>query len=318
MKTSLRFAVGSAKWLWRITFVTILVLSLSFNFIAIFGGAVFGAVSSAVGSITGAKTLVAQHADEIADLNADLVAERRVQRELRGDVADISGDLAVARTANRELRDEVTELGEEVATSKTALRRTRNEVLDLSEDLAAARLARRQLQDDLAEGLVIFKGRKIALREAVEETADTVSSRAAKSATRNTASMAGEALPYVGTAVIVGVTALEINDLCQTIRDMNTLKRAFNPDLQPSEEELTVCSMAVPSRQEVWNAALAAPGKAWDYSREAVPKLADLRDIELPSWGDLWAIWDAVKGGAQGQLDVTEERGKELYRWLTD
>ncbi len=318
MKTLLRFAVGSAKWLWRMILVSVFVLSLAFNVIAIFGGAVFSAVSSVVGSVTGAKTLVAQHADEIADLNADLVAERRIQRELRGDVAELSGDLAVARTANRELRDQVTELGEEVATSRVALRQARNEIGDLSNNLATERLARRQLQDDLAEGLVLFKGRKIALREAVGETADTVSARAAKSAARETASMAGEALPYLGVAVIVGVTAMEINDLCQTIRDMNSLKRAFNTELEPSEEELTVCSMTVPSREELWTATLEAPGAAWDYSKAAIPSLEDLRDIELPSWSDVLGLWNVVRSGAEGSWNSSVDRSRELYRWLTE
>lgn len=318
MRKSFRFAAGFAKWLLRLVFVSVFALSLAFNVAAVLGGAIYSAVSGAVESVTGAKTLLTQQADEVAELNADLIAERRVQRELRGDVADLSGDLAVARTAKRELRDQVAELGEEVASSKVALRRTRNEVLSLSDDLAAARLARRELQDDLAAGLVVFKGRKIALREAVGETADTVSSRAAKSATRETASMAGEALPYVGTAVIVGVTALEIKDLCETIRDMNSLKSAFNPDLQPSEEELTVCSMAVPSRQELLNATLSAPGKAWEYSKAAIPTLEDIRGIELPSLSDVVKLWNATRAVAEGHWGDSVERSQELYRWLTE
>lgn len=318
MKTAIRLVGGSAKWLWRMTFVTVLVLSLAFNMVAILGGALFSAVSGVVGSLTGAKTLVAQHADEIADINADLLAERRIQRELRGDVADLSGDLAVARTTNRELRDQATDLGEEIATSKVALRQARREATDLSNSLALERLARRQLQDDLAEGLVVFKGKKLTLREAVVETTDTVSARAAKSAARETASMAGESLPYVGVAVIAGVTALEIQDLCQTIRDMNSLKRAFNPELEPSEEELTVCSMAIPSRQELWAATIAAPGTAWDYSKAAIPTLENIREMNLPSWTDFVALWNSVRTGAKGGWDTSVERGGELYLWLTE
>ncbi|GGB87389.1 hypothetical protein GCM10011363_00030 [Marivita lacus] len=318
MKKFVGMAAGSARWVWRLVFVSIFALSLMFNVVAVFGGALFSAVSAAVGSVTGARTLIASHADEIAELNTDLVAERRVQRELRTEVADLSGNLAVARTANRELREQVTELGEDMATSRLALRQARSEITDLTDNIAAERLATRQLREEIGDGLVDFGGRRIALRDAVGETADTVSSRAAKSATRETASMAGEALPYVGTAVIVGVTALEISDLCQTIRDMNALKRAFNPSLAPSEEELTVCSMPVPSRQELWNATVSAPGAAWEYSKDAVPKLEDLKSFELPSRQDLWALWSGIRAGVAGRWGDGMLRGKELYDWVVE
>lgn len=318
MKKVFGVVLGSMKWLWRLLFVAVFVFSLAFNVIAVLGGALFNTVSAAVESLTGARTLVASHADEVADLNADLVAERRVQRELRGDVADLSADLTVARTTNRELRDQVTELGEEVATSRVALRQSRNELLDLTDNLAAERLARRQLQDDFAAGLVEFKGRKIALKEAVGETADTVSSRAAKSATREIGAMTGEAIPYVGTAVIVGVTALEIADLCQTIRDMNALKQAFNREEAPSEEELTVCSMVVPSRAEIWEAAAASPGKAWDYASEAVPSLEDIQSIEMPSLASMGALWQGLKDrGSEAWTGTAEQSGK-IWRWMTE
>ena len=53
--------------------------------------------------------------------------------------------------------------------------------------------------------------------------------------------MPSEAFPYLGSTVIVGVTALEISDLCATLKDMPALKRAFNPSFQQSEQELEVC-----------------------------------------------------------------------------
>lgn len=318
MKKFVGMAAGSARWVWRLVFVSIFALSLMFNVVAVFGGALFSAVSAAVGSVTGARTLIASHADEIAELNTDLVAERRVQRELRTEVADLSGNLAVARTANRELREQVTELGEDMATSRLALRQARSEITDLADNIAAERLATRQLREQIGDGLVDFGGRRIALRDAVGETADTVSSRAAKSATRETASMAGEALPYVGTAVIVGVTALEISDLCQTIRDMNALKRAFNPSLAPSEEELTVCSIAVPSRAEVWEAAAASPGKAWGYASEAVPSLEDLRSIEMPSLASMTALLKGLRDRGSDAWSGTAEQSGKIWRWITE
>lgn len=318
MKRVFGFLTGSAKWIWRGVFISVFLFSLAFNVVAVMGGALFTAVSGAVGSVTGARTLVASHANEVADLNADLVAERRVQRELRGDIADLSGELAVTQTANRELRGQVTELGEEVATSRAALRQTRDEMIDLTDNLAAERLARRQLQDDFAGGLVEFKGRKIAIREAVGETADTVSSRAAKSATREIGSMAGEAIPYVGAAVIVGVTALEISDLCQTIKDMNALKRAFNRELEPSPEELTVCSMSVPSRTEIWEAAAASPGKAWAYASESVPTLEDIQSIEMPTFASMGALWRGLKDRGSETWTGTAEQSGKIWRWITE
>ncbi|NDW47899.1 hypothetical protein [Ruegeria sp. PrR005] len=99
---------------------------------------------------------------------------------------------------------------------------------------------------------------------------------------------------------------------------MNSLKRAFDPDLEPSEEELTVCSMTVPSREELWAATLSAPGAAWEYSKAAIPTLEDIRDIDLPSWGDLLALWNAAVTGVQDGWDGSVERSRELYRWLTE
>ena len=45
---------------------------------------------------------------------------------------------------------------------------------------------------------------------------------------------------------------MELYDLCETIKDMNELSLAFDPTLEPSENQATVCSMEVPLPEEVW------------------------------------------------------------------
>lgn len=335
----LKNASAPLRLAWKGLLIGIFLLSITLNVAALVGGALFTTVSTALSAATGMVTLLSRHSDEMVQLNAEVIVERRVKREAQLQVADLGEDLVVVRGANRELSGQVDEIGDQLADSRLVARQTRAELAKTSAELAAATTVTRQLRTELSEttgelaadravrremraqvgnGLVDFRGTRVALREAVAQTADGVSDRASRSASREMASMAGEALPYVGAAVIIGVTALEIADLCQTIRDMNELKRTFNPDLAPSEDQLTVCSMAVPSRQELWAASLEAPGKAWGYSRDAVPSIEDLQAIDLPSWRDVLSLWNGVRDGAQGAWDGSLERGQDIFTWMTE
>jgi len=197
-------------------FVAILGLSLAINVAMFVGGALYSAASAAVETVTGFRTVASRHATEVADLTNDLNAERRVNRELRSEVSDLSDNLVNERQVNRQLR---------------------GELADVSDELASERLMRRQLRgsvDEPIENLVRFKGKRVPISEAVENTANSISRRARRSATREIGSMAGEALPWIGTAVIVGVTTMELRDLCNTLRDMNELK-----NLDISDNKLT-------------------------------------------------------------------------------
>lgn len=78
------------------------------------------------------------------------------------------------------------------------------------------------------------------VRAKVTRTASTVANRAAKTATREVAAMPGEALPFVGTAVIIGATALELADLCLTIKCMTELQNALNPGFTTPEDQILV------------------------------------------------------------------------------
>ena len=255
--------------------------------------------SNAVGAVTGMRTVAVQHAAEVAELSSDLVNERRINRELKGEVADLAGNLATERTARRKLTGEVTEL---------------------SGDLAAERVASRKIRNQLSEStsnLVTYRGKRMAVNEAVDRTANGISKRAVKSSSRSITSMAGEAIPYVGTAVIVGVTTLELKDLCDTIKDMNELRQAFNPELKPSEDDMTVCAMKVPTTEELWEIAKTSPSQAWAAAKEATPTLEDLKSYEIPDidWTGAWNTsvdgagnaWTATLNGAGAALDATTE-----------
>lgn len=335
----LRFISKPIRILTKLVLLAAFLFSITLNIAAFLGTALFTTFSSAFSSITGVVSMLDGHANELAKLNTELITERRLKRELQLETADLSENLATSRNANRQLSEQVGELGEELTENRRVLGQTRNELAETSADLAASRtvnrqlraelsdasselaverIARRELREQMSEGLVEFRGSRMALRDAVASVADGVSDRAAKSAARETASMAGEALPYVGTAVIVGVTALEISDLCLTLKDMNELKRLWNPELQPSEDEQTVCSIRIPTREELWSATLSAPGAAWEFSKEAVPTVEELREIEFPSWRDVLTLWNGVKAGAQGGWNSTTDGTEAVWKWLTE
>jgi hypothetical protein len=263
------------------------------------GGTIYSTASAAFEAVTGLRTVASKHAVEVVELTDDINAERQAKRQLQGEITEVTDDLATQRTINRQLRGDVT---------------------DLSDDLL---LARRQLDNNAIE-LVNFRGRRVAVSEAVNETADLISSRSRNSASREIGSMAGEALPWVGTAVIVGVTTLELRDLCQTITDMNELKRAFDPTLVTDENQRTVCSMEVPSRQELWDATKSSPRRAWQQASAVMPTLDDIRNIDL-SEIDWTAYQTSVGQGfssasdAMGRaVDSSVQRADSFWNWLTE
>lgn len=308
----------------------LLVGSLVLNVAILVGASVFSAASAAFTAVTGVRTVAAAHASEVAELADGLVEERKLTRELKAEVAETSGALARERTATRRLRGDVADLSGDLVSERAAVKKARKELAIASEELGVERALTRRIRsqsNNPASAMVTFRGRKAAVSEAVSETADLISTRSRKSATREIGSMAGESLPWIGTAVIVGVTAMEIRDLCETIRDMNALKRAFNPDLEPGSDEKTVCSMAVPSRDEVWAAAKASPALAWEMASDLAPSLQDVRDFD-PSeidWSTyqtsvasgLNSAYGATERAVGGAIDATKDNAVDIWEWVT-
>ena len=303
--------------LWNLKTVLIsliLISSLAFNIILFLGGSLYSVLNSGFEAVTGMQTIASRNKAEIVGLGDNLVVERQAKRELKGELAETSGQLIAERTAKRELKGQVAEISGELVIERKLKRKLKRQVADISGDLVIERNAKRALKSklventaklaverttqrtlksqirDLAAGLVPFKGKKVAIKTAVEETANKIGKRSLKSATRNVSSMPGEAIPWLGTAVIVGVTALELYDLCATLKDMTELKRAFDPTLSSSEEELEVCAIKVPPKDVIFAAVKESPQKAWAQAKELTPSIEEIKEMEMPevNFQDLW------------------------------
>ena len=267
-------------------FVGLFVISLIFNITLLASNFVFGVASSAFSAITGTRSFVVSQADEIASLNANLLSERQIQRELRGEVAEASTELAAERAAH--------------AANRQVQRELRSTTAELSLELSSSRAS------------------QLALRNATVATAGQIAERNRRSALRNVASMPGEALPLWGTAVIVGVTALELSDLCQTMIDMTELQKLFDPNLETSEDQLTVCNMEVPSREKIWKTARSAPATAWNSARDAMPTAEEFRALELPDfeWTSLGeTIGSTTSDWANFASDAVGGKFDQLNNW---
>lgn len=282
--SKLAFKTVSISWkllnfLRRSLFLVILIASLLFNAALLLSDTLFLLASGAIGAVTGVRSLVVRQADDIAKQSAESVAERQVAREVRSEMAEKTAQLASERRVSREVRSELAETTMQLSTARAA----RNQV-----------------------------------REAAETTAKRIAQRTKRGAIREIASMPAEAIPFWGTAIIVGATGLEIADMCATVTDMTDLQRLFDPDIAVPDEQLTVCSLQVPSRGEIWEMARNAPSQVWDSAKNAMPTSEEVQNFELPrvDWSNLGAsIADTSSSWADTAGDAVGSKWGQIKHW---
>lgn len=125
-----------------------------------------------------------------------------------------------------------------------------------------------------------------------------ISTRSAIGAARNIGSLPGEALPLLGTALVVGVTAWDIYDLCQTIKDLNEINTVFG---HPVEDEKVVCGMKVPSKEQVISDAKNNWQSAYKAAADSINQAGNVMVAPTPpnlSWSDMKTVVCPVIGGA--------------------
>ncbi|MBP1806725.1 hypothetical protein [Rubellimicrobium aerolatum] len=124
-----------------------------------------------------------------------------------------------------------------------------------------------------ADEIAALRSRGAAVRGAV----DRIVARSVRVQAANIGSMAGEALPVLGVAVIAATTAYEVKSTCDTVEDLIALDRVFNPDREIDPRE--VCGLPVPTADEVWAAAASSPAKVWTSMKETWPD-----SVPDPGW----------------------------------
>lgn len=185
---------------------------------------------------------------------------------------------------------------------KTVVAEARARETRLLADLDAERMARRTetaaLRRELAAEAVPYRGARVAMREAVHDTAERVARRSSVAAGRTLGSTVGEALPVMGIGVIVAATAWELHDSCGLMKDMRALDAAFNPDNPVSEDE--ICGLKPPTRDEVWQAVKDSPGAAWESARGLYAELPEISvsasyDWTLARLSGIWELFDGAE-----------------------
>ncbi|MEZ0468925.1 hypothetical protein [Phaeobacter sp. SYSU ZJ3003] len=174
---------------------------------------------------------------------------------------------------------------EAVTGAASVVGRKDRRMASLSDDLARKDAKLNELTDEVASlrgaKTVPYRGQKRALSEAVEDTATRVSRRTVTGAARNAGSVVAEAIPFAGIVAIIGVTAWDLKDSCDTMKDLHELEKAFNPEAAAGQEQDEVCGLAVPTKDEIWASVKSSPGEAWKAATSYVPDLPKLTTPQI-------------------------------------
>jgi hypothetical protein len=126
---------------------------------------------------------------------------------------------------------------------------------------------------------------KIKNKEATK-LSKRISARTLKGAVRNAAVAPAEAIPNVGLAVILGVTAYELADACATMKDIKTLNSLLGD--KTAIDENTVCGIQTPTKEAILNTLKESPSSAW--------QAATTFELEVPAWDGLKEKGSSILG----------------------
>ena len=301
------------KWaarVWVIVLTIAFVISLSFNVAVVAFASFSSMVANAYDAVTGTASAYStlRNRAQAAEVEADdLVKERdRLVRE----ADELDGRLTQARrrsdelfeqvelrnVQNSRLTDDVISAQARIAEFEDDLRLKNARLSGLSNEIAARESQIARLSDDLARqsddvlgyaDTVNYRSARTTLAAAVTDTNGRIARRTVAAAARNSSSIVAQSIPYLGIAVVLGVTAYDLKDSCDTTRDLHALDVAIDPSKELGADETAVCGLRVPSKDEVWEDVKSGSFEAWQNAGQYLPALPE---YELPSWRDL-AFW---------------------------
>lgn len=111
----------------------------------------------------------------------------------------------------------------------------------------------------LGAKLKIAEERRLLGVDAARRLGNSMKARIRRGVARNLATLPGKVLPAIGATVAVGSTALDLQDLCHSMRDIASLNAAVG---LPSEDDRAVCGVRIGSVQTVVSDAMQNVGTA--------------------------------------------------------
>lgn len=117
--------------------------------------------------------------------------------------------------------------------------------------------------------------------KAVGKITKRIAKRTAHGAKRNVIGAPAEAIPFVGVFVVLGITALETKDACDTMKDVEELNKQFSNELEVDDNvtSVSLCGQELPSFKMVIASIKNSP-------KEIYEKLISF-GVPLPSWSDI-------------------------------
>ena len=208
-------------------------------------------------------------------LNVATVAVESVSAAVSYAYEFITGGVAVTTTLANTVRGK----SSKITQLETDLNAKNRQIATLSDELAESRALRS----------VLYRGERMVVSEAVENTSERISKRLVISTGRNVGAVFGEAVPFFGIAVIVAATTWELKEACDTMDDLYELDIAFNPDNAVPADHSEVCGLQVPTKEEIWKFVKDSPGAAWEMAKDLMPELPEFEvpEVEL-SWPWEW------------------------------
>jgi len=316
-----------------------LVMSLGANVMLFVGGVVYSVVDEfvdgAFGLATAAatqrralaalKTASAKQAKALATSKAVAARQRGELSTLRGVAATQRREIAALKTLSAKLRREIATLRADAVRQGKALNALHSDSVRQGRNLAALRATNGKLGGALAASRAVAARQSQELAElrtkngAIGPAAKRSRDRLAKSIGRSILTAPGKALPYAGIPIVIGLTAWEIKDLCDTIRDMNEIQTAARAPEAEVESEPIVCERPDLAVERAVAKLESYSRKKWDEYKKYVPDLPGWEDIPA-SLRDAWrsavpdslrdmspGIWDRMKGLWGGPLGLVGE-----------
>lgn len=277
-----------ATRIWVLILAVSFVLSLGLN-AAVVGiasvGTVVAGIYDAVTGTTSAYTDTKERALRSERKIAELDLEKtRLQSEVGGlleqrdravrRAGELFDQVEAGKADNARLTDKIIENEARISGLEDDIRAKDRKISVLTEDVKKPRK-------------VVYRGTQKTVSEAILDTNKRIARRTVSAATRNASSVVAESIPYFGIAVMLAVTAADLNDSCNTIKDLHALDVAIDPNKAFSPDDSEICGLKVPTPEETWEQVKNGSAEAWDQAREYLPSLPE---YSLPAWNDV-SLW---------------------------